>query len=700
MGDDRSWPSPSPALWARLEKECDDLLASMRETPPAVGESKCVPLDLQFAKEEKISSWARMDRKEGKVTYFAGTLELDRTPLFSYDTRNFFDFADAFASKEREPVLDMKRIQASVETPVPIAAPATTSDFRTVEAELLKQLGALGEVTIVNPSFGAMSRLKRSGGGKVMLDPHVKPFSSDFTDLHDFVKNSKGTLKVVAEPTEISYLGFGDPKWRPDSRWVSLVQDPYSAEEHGDLSSVSEHDWGVELRLSFDGRQKVHSILDEERVFLYNPWTLGKFLDVWDCSFWLKASFPLIPIASHVEMSTIPHTPQYLSSFPDISVVTYTEKTFGETGEYYKSVSVKMREKDKVVYDVQGGGTYLSRRARAKLPEGYVWAPFVKSGKVIVSRYSNHPTLSNGFQEIVVRGVSHTFFGVPKVRVEAELLPGPSFTEIPISGVQPRETKTTQGKKILFFRQDDLGSYDPQTGVPILPDAMYMGTWCAFDRGKWESVPVPYYRYGPEVVFHNFPRRSNSGFLLMFKHDFYHIHPRVYMRLFFKSAYGLVTSPLDGTVHEGDRKVEDVLSGYLYGGTRQTSWEVSGIKIREMMERATDRLSGAQVLYYLRRNLRAYCVRPSMEIMNMEWSDKDNLQMPVSYRGQDGQQLQMSLSTLLTKIKSSSTFSFSVYQDDSNVVNVIDFFNNNGFRISVKKKNLDTFAIVIRDKDM
>jgi len=71
-------------------------------------------------------------------------------------------------------------------------------------------------------------------------------------------------------------------------------------------------------------------------------------------------------------LTSVPHTPRYLDRLPP----------------YVKRDGIEVAEQDGLVYDVKGEGSYITRRSRYS---HWTWAPFVRLGRVSVTRYTVAP---------------------------------------------------------------------------------------------------------------------------------------------------------------------------------------------------------------------------------------------------------------------------------------------------------------------
>jgi len=184
------------------------------------------------------------------------------------------------------------------------------------------------------------------------------------------------TTIVHSEPIKaMCYVGSADPAIKP-RRYVRLQINPYSDWAETNHVAYSERNDGVDITYQKAARMVTDRIADDEPLFRYNPATVNAMFGGEMC-FWIISSEALN--LYEVPFEKIPHTPKMLEYLPP----------------YEQTPAGKVSRDDNYVYDVEGEGTYLSRRARfmARYPDEK-WAPFVDMGGVQITRYTVTPRMS------------------------------------------------------------------------------------------------------------------------------------------------------------------------------------------------------------------------------------------------------------------------------------------------------------------
>jgi len=190
-------------------------------------------------------------------------------------------------------------------------------------------------------------------------------------------------------------VGSADPAVTPE-RYVRLQINPYSDWAETNHMAYGENGDGVDITYQKQSRMVTDRISDGDPLYRYNPATVSKHFGGDSC-FWLISNESLA--IQEIECDKIPHTPKFLE---DLGTA--------EIEEGYKV----WRNREKEVTDVEGEGTYFSRKARfqAQYPNTQ-WAPYMKTGAVVLTRYTVRPRYSSYYySDSHAEGITHIFSDV------------------------------------------------------------------------------------------------------------------------------------------------------------------------------------------------------------------------------------------------------------------------------------------------
>jgi hypothetical protein len=355
-----------------LQVEALDIFRMVEESPPSIGEGMFVAYDKSWAREHGLGAFGRMTIKDGEKKFHAAPLVHHTRPLVTYSNFEFFDWSSSWLRGE-SPSFPAETLAQGSPSPVPVRQ--KNSDlFRSYERALFTHLLTYSVVTLVNPSFGAMTELASLGHGFVTFSAGVD--QQWIRDAHDFVKSSHGRLKILPnkEVRGVCYLGTNSPLWYPSSIWVRLILSPAF-----EVSSVFENfslDYmPSSFLMRYEKKDKYTSlnVLDRDSSnVVYNSSSVDSFLGMKKQAFLLESS-DVLSIPS-VEDNRCYHTPWFLNY----------------AGEWSELEGRQWLIYQKTVVDVKDVGTYVSRR-RFRPPKGYSWTPFVEQGTHWVTYSTNSP---------------------------------------------------------------------------------------------------------------------------------------------------------------------------------------------------------------------------------------------------------------------------------------------------------------------
>jgi hypothetical protein len=383
------------AVLARLEREKDEILEYLRANQVALGDGAAVVYDEDFAEKNQISQFGKMTfvSSAGKSASFqGGEFQYHATPRkfleetkYEMPEKNFISFADAYADgKECRMPDDAFKLPDQPKLKKK-GVPYRWHDK--AERRLLEHLAKQGRtVCAVNPSYSTLWHMLEYGGGLVYVrEEREKQWK---LELVNFCVDHPLLRFVHYLPTAVvCYMGANNPTFFPDREYVYLCPNPYSVSLPFEVYSIKEHAGGVSF--SYFTKVERNSFLsDSSGEYIYNPAVLTDVTK--GDPYFVCSNFDLK--IEECEMKTMVHTPFFLGDMPD-----YTEEN-GRT----------VSRRGNLIYDIQGAGTYLSRRSRLQLKEGESWAPFLGNGEWMVTRLSNSPQRTSVFVDRSIDGASVT----------------------------------------------------------------------------------------------------------------------------------------------------------------------------------------------------------------------------------------------------------------------------------------------------
>jgi len=373
FASDTAGPIAGPTLLDRLRREAEEMFDNIEDVEPSVGDSFFVHYDRKWANKHSVGQFGRMTLENGKPLFHAAPQVIEREKRYDMPEHDFIEFEKAWV-KGAQAQFPMDRAISGPSPPVLVKTPNVPFLVQDYEKRLFEQILAMTNLVLINPSFKSMSNAisvcKRLG--RSCLDVAITAtFEYDWAvDVRNFVQNSQGFLRLVpcGGVSGIAYLGTNTPLWFPPTPWVRLIHSPFI-----DPTGIFEQ-YSVQFREdSFISRYQkksnyeVTSVLSRDTGnFVYNPESLDEQLNIKGnpMLFFLESTLPLGFKAK--DRRVVWHAPWFL--------------TIPEKAHWSFEGGLELRLLGKEVYDVQGEGTYLSRRMRIDLPFPFKWAPLQKMG--------------------------------------------------------------------------------------------------------------------------------------------------------------------------------------------------------------------------------------------------------------------------------------------------------------------------------
>jgi hypothetical protein len=354
----------------RLQREMEEMLRFTDESPGSVGAAVKVVYEEEFANKYNIGRYGRMTVKEvegeQKRIFHAGSRKIDDAPMFEYAQMDIARMGCRFREGQ-DMQINKEKMTAKGEWPKPLYA-AKNWGLASIERQLFRQIGTV--ITLVNPSFRTMQALDAMSSQVVKAQVYLtNTFDVQYTrGVTDFVM--KSNFLAMSEKIEgVAYLGSGQPNFFPEVPWIRLIPSPYilpNAQFQGFVSHWTEE--GYSCTYERKAGYYVNNMLRfDASTYIYNPETVDEtFGDEGRPAHlaFLESSHPLKMVDT--DERRIYHKPKFIT-IP-------LEAVWKELG------GIQYRVKGYTIFDVQGPGTYFSRRARNVPPLMYQWAPFQQHG--------------------------------------------------------------------------------------------------------------------------------------------------------------------------------------------------------------------------------------------------------------------------------------------------------------------------------
>jgi len=378
-----------------LRQEAEKILERAEENPPAVGDGYFVVYDSEWATENGVGRTGRMTLKEGEVAYHAAHSTYDMKQYYKYDPVSYVDWVEDWQQGGSRD-FPVARAVAGSELPQPVN-PRKSYTLADYEQALFRSLSDT-VITLVNPSFGTMRDLLGASGGYVTMTAGAD--QQWVRDIFDFVSKSGDRLKMLPNCTVrgVAYLGSNSPLWYPETPYLRLMLSPACHPGKAFEAFTVEYLPGAVVTQYRKGDRPVTNMLFKDtKEVVYNAPSVDN---------WLGCSAQAFFMMSNQEWK--------MSQVEDHRL--FQEPWFVEAGGTWEMIGEKewrVKEKDvmidgswlkeRVVTDVRGSGTYLSRRSRNRPPEGYRWSDYLPLGDYWVTYATNAPRRNQGTRVVEVR---------------------------------------------------------------------------------------------------------------------------------------------------------------------------------------------------------------------------------------------------------------------------------------------------------
>jgi hypothetical protein len=358
----------------RLTRERDEIIRRVGDIE-SVGNGIPIVLLPELASRHSIQPLGRMTVVRGKTGLRFAPKDIDRTPCYDTIDRDMFAMVDAHVAGKHVEVPQYM----FEECPVPEMRVVDSKDARLVERALFDHLQASStHITLVNPAFSTMTSALGKGAQIYLTDTKDRVWKDS---VYDFVSKSKNRISMSQGTIPgVAYLGSRTPTHYRGEKWCYFIPNPY---ESADLDGfeMSQRLDGISFAHYRDGARVVCDLSDAADVIVYSPSTV-------------KANFgsSRYILVSNTDLSLAPgddaapvHSPWFVDKWPDLEDVN----------------GMFIRRDGNVLYDIDGPGTYVSRRTLAP-PDGYRWASLSQVGKFGFDRFSNVPVLYGGIETAVI----------------------------------------------------------------------------------------------------------------------------------------------------------------------------------------------------------------------------------------------------------------------------------------------------------
>jgi len=334
----------------------------------------------------------------------------------------------------------------------------------------------------VNPSFGAMGDLKViSGGvfltGEVRGQRHSDQTRQWISEVEDFIRKATDRIWRTDTPDGVCFLGSHSPEQYLGERWFYILPNPY-VEQSWTQFTVKEDDLGISMEYTKKDRVVQSRLLNNLPQYVYSPASLKKICGTNE--FMLISNFPF-PGVEDVEPTYHTHRPWFLDDYPPMTKCSV------------EGYLLDWRVKNNKVYDVRGPGTYLSRRARIRLPPGYSWVLPQHSGPFAYSRFTITPQPNANVRIENFRESEYTIYGENVQVVSGRKVDDRRLLASPMKG--SREEITHEGRTMYSVISTDqkVGeSYYVLAGRDVvIPDTLVRMDAVTYYADPTASVPHP-----------------------------------------------------------------------------------------------------------------------------------------------------------------------------------------------------------------
>ncbi len=408
----------TPSDHDRLMNEFEDIMSMMTQKDISVGDAIPVVYERDFADEHRIGQFGRLVYKDEQgPCYYAAPKEVWKPQNYDYKSRDFLSFANAWVNGDELPLTGKQLVEPS---PNPTPKRDAKDSSRAYERAVLKESRKYGDLVLVDPSFGVMSECVSLGGGKVFLTEKDDRWHHQ---VQDFCNTSGKRLEKINSldgEKGVQILPPGNLRTVPAGKWVRMIPNP-DALKQLPIRNLSRSRAGRTSICSYETKRgyKVTTIFDpEECCYTWNPRTVDSLVGQDQRTYFLQSNIPML--LNEVEEPLMIEPPTFVAY----------------RGEWIEIDGIRWLIDGDVVCDVQGRGTYMSRRARNSPPEGKHWAPLEEFGTHWLTAATLVPRLDPSVHKLDT--LSGTVYGVGaqvEERVEP-YEPGQAFCVLPSSEIQ------------------------------------------------------------------------------------------------------------------------------------------------------------------------------------------------------------------------------------------------------------------------
>jgi len=388
-------------LYARLAEEAKQLIYDLREEHPSVGEAEVVVYSEEFKNKHHIGEFGRMTLRRGEAKFFAAPQEVDRTPRFVHDNSNLMGFAKSWA-RRGEASVPIEKMVSDYPYPEVIQGRNKFAQKKYEMSLFFKLLESEKAICLQNPSFSALSSLLSVMKTRQTRDPCRVKISGEESlafnaRILDFIERSEDRLVLTESEEFLTYLGTTAPVHYPP-RWVRLVSNPHLdiiAGTNEFYSNFEEDRIHIGYQ-RWEGTISHNYLLRDVKGFRYNPESLDRFLKLDKeavAAYFLESSEKMEVLG--VDNKTIYHKPMFV----DIP----------ECVEWEEIDGVRMKVKNKELFDVDEQDSYLSKRSRSY--QDFVWTPLKKKGTHWLTYSSVRPHYCDSFSIMQYAGQEVVSFG-------------------------------------------------------------------------------------------------------------------------------------------------------------------------------------------------------------------------------------------------------------------------------------------------
>jgi len=347
--------------------EKEEIIAKALDGELGVGNGIPVEFTPEFCKEYEVGKLGRFTFAEGVRKYHAAPRSVNRQASWTVKVDDYIAEVEAMRSGGK---YDFSRAAAVPEYKEVYTESGVAHAY---EPAVLQHVFNLSkDVTLINPSIGCMWRVpadKRTINITFTGDQEVA-----IAEITAIAK--KRSLRIsFNEPRGLCYLGTNGARSVPrDKEWIALLPNPFVTEFPYEEYSIHDTEEGIWMTYMRKMR-RVRTLLPVNPEFnVYNPLTVD-------------ASFCHSKSSHHIGYFLFSSIPLDIRSVDMVSDPIFFFDTVVEMVD-------GVARKDGVVYDVAGGGTFLSRRnvvVKYAEEHGLNVAPLSDSGRFGVGYMSVQP---------------------------------------------------------------------------------------------------------------------------------------------------------------------------------------------------------------------------------------------------------------------------------------------------------------------